>query len=123
MLIAPASVTIILPPRVEVLDVGVGRVDERGGVEVAEVMVDELRNRARARRRSRRPRQNEKTCVGPFCDQPYVPRWPGRDKATRSVLRLRRSRHRDAGGFTRKKCSILSAGIGTALRRDTNIGG
>ncbi len=39
---APASVTIILPPFFEVAVVAVGRVDERGRVEVAEVVAHEL---------------------------------------------------------------------------------
>ena len=46
VLIAPASVTSILPPLVEVPDVAVGRVDERGGVEVPVVVPDEVGDRA-----------------------------------------------------------------------------
>ena len=44
VLMAPASVTSIWPPRVEVPHVGIRRVDERRGVEMPVVMADEIRD-------------------------------------------------------------------------------
>ncbi len=42
VLMAPASVTSIWPPLVEVPHVGIRRIDERRGVEMPVVMVDEI---------------------------------------------------------------------------------